>query len=137
MADPDATIKTVGKRARVSFDSTYNSLERWDAKWAHHKSEVEPLLQEDIERYAASRLTSMYDWLTPDKLEAKFEKANLRDIVIYEGTWVDKIMAIKNQPVQQVNNKQMDTIATLAEAIAGELRHRRDPKVVNEPTNPE
>lgn len=65
LQDPDATVVDVAKKAGVPRTTAQSILEKWETSWAHHRDEVEPLLQEDIEKYAASRLKSMYDWLTP------------------------------------------------------------------------
>ena len=78
------------------------------------------LLAERLE----TRLDVIHDYLTPERLSAKLERANLSHIGIYEGILLDKLFALRGHPTQIVSVQDHRKLDELMPALLTEI-HRR------------
>lgn len=53
-----------------------------------------------MEELVEEKVRTMANYLTPDRLREKLEEASLKEIAIYEGTMMDKLLLLRGQPTQ-------------------------------------
>ena len=78
------------------------------------------LLAERLE----SRLDVIHEYLTPERLSAKLDRANLSHIGIYEGILLDKLFALRGQPTQIVSVQEHRKMDELMPALLAEIQRR-------------
>lgn len=80
----------VGHGASVEIDRSLAQEAR-----ARYTGKITPQVLEEI---VEEKVRIIANYLTPEKLEEKLGEASLREIAIYEGTMIDKLMLLRGQP---------------------------------------
>lgn len=107
---PRQTLKIIEKKMAVQYSE---DLER-----------LKPLAIEALEKRITHRLDVIDRYLTDEVLEAKLEKAGLKDIGIYEGIFLDKLLTIKGQPTAILRIEDSMKLDELGTAILKEIKNR-------------
>ena len=138
MLYPDQTAEYIAQRceqpakpkAWCADDSglpreTAKILERkLTVKYSEELERIKPLAIEAIEKRITHRLDVVDRYLTDDVLEAKLEKASLKDTGIYEAIFLDKLLTIKGQPTAILKLEDSMRLDELGTAIMREIKNR-------------
>ena len=82
------------------------------------------LAKAELESLVARRLGLIHLYMSDDKLMEKLEEAKLRDIGIYEGIMLDKLLLLRGQPTSIVGSEQRKKLEELGPALLAELQKR-------------
>ena len=107
---PLGTAKLLERKLKVQYSE---ELER-----------IKPLAIEALEKRITHRLDVVDRYLTDEVLEAKLEKASLKDTGIYEGIFLDKLLTIKGQPTAILRVEDSLKLDELGVAILKEIKQR-------------
>ena len=105
-----------------------DAAKRLERKLAVRYSEdierIKPLAVEAIEKRVTHRLDVIFRYLTDEVLEAKLAGASLKDLGIYEGIFLDKLLLIKGQPTAIFKVEDSMKLDELGAAILREIKQR-------------
>lgn len=93
-------------------------------RYSEELERVKPLAIEALEKRITHRLDVVDRYLSDEVLEAKLEKATLKDIGIYEGIFLDKLLTIKGQPTAILKIEDSMKLDELGTAILKEIKNR-------------
>lgn len=70
------------------------------------------------------RLDVIHEYLTPERLAAKLDRANLSHIGIYEGILFDKLFLLRGHPTQIIGAQDHQKLDDLMPALLMEIQRR-------------
>lgn len=81
--------------------------------------------QEQLAERMRSRLDVVQEYLNDDKVWFdKLEKANLRDVAIMEGIWIDKLQVLEGKATQVISVQHQDKLDQLLPVLLETLKQR-------------
>lgn len=110
--------------SRLPRESARLLEKRLQTTYSEDLEQVKPLAVEALEKRITHRLNVLDSYLTDDILIAKIEKASLKDTGIYEGIFLDKLLALKGQPVAILRVEDSLKLDELGTAILKEIKQR-------------
>lgn len=77
-----------------------------------------------LEEIVEEKVRTIANYLTPDKLRDKLADASLKEIAIYEGTFVDKLLLLRGQPQLIVSMQHQKKLDEIMPALIQEIQRR-------------
>lgn len=77
-----------------------------------------------LEEIVEEKVRTIANYLTPDVLKEKLDEASLKEIAIYEGTMMDKLMLLRGQPTMILGHAEQVKLDDAAVKLLEEIRRR-------------
>ena len=124
LGDPQASRALIAIRAESTEDRVKAVEKRILERNAEMAERIAPVTKDTLERRVSERLAIIDAFLTTDKIIEKLEKANLKDIGIYEGILMDKLAAIRGAPAANMSPTDHAKVDQLLPALMEVMKQR-------------
>lgn len=91
---------------------------------------AKPLTQEELEKRLSWKLEWLDAYLTPEILLAKMERTSLKDLAVFMGITMEKLLLMRGQPTSIVGMDERKTLEELVPALIKEVERRKKMKQV-------
>lgn len=91
---------------------------------AEAKARYGKITPQVLEEIVEEKVRTIANYLTPAKLEEKLGDASLKEIAIYEGTMMDKLMLLRGQPTMILGHTEQAKLDEAAMRLLEEVRRR-------------
>ena len=88
------------------------------------------LTQEDLEKRLSWKLEWLDKYLTPEVMLQKMERTSLKDLAIFMGITMEKLLLMRGQPTSIVGTDERKTLEELGPALLREIQRRERVKQI-------